>query len=335
MPNTNHVQGLPGHRQEFPVRQQCFPRQQQDAAPLAAEPPRPPLLGGQREPLDQAARVEPRPAHHRQEGHRRRRCRAACARREDLRSNEPWHPSATRSVSCPRPAPAISTRPTRTRRPRPKRWRSRSTIPSCASTWPTRKRRSSETSARTRSARHVDASPRRRPGSSSFKEPAARRVFCCLPFPNRRSRFRGDVFQRLRLSPSNGLLRCGKRLQAGCRFLAALYRQSITAKAVSYISCEPRVQQKTRLPAGFSSIQSRSWRSGRRAAQPISLQPRREILQGTDAGPLGLMAPLAQGFEHGFSVAVLEHLMQAVAVFHDRLHGRRLADPMTHALACV
>src|SRR5690242_17823126 len=51
-----HVQSLPSHREESPFRQQRFPRQQQDQAPLAAEPARAPLLGAEREPLDQPSR---------------------------------------------------------------------------------------------------------------------------------------------------------------------------------------------------------------------------------------------------------------------------------------
>src|SRR5579884_1290106 len=127
-------QSLPNHRQARAVRQQRVARQQQDPAPLAAEPARAPLLGAEREALGEAARVHPGAAHHRQERHRDRARGTARARREDLKETPPWHPSATRFASYPAPTPATSTPPTRTRRPRRTSWKSGNTTRWCAST---------------------------------------------------------------------------------------------------------------------------------------------------------------------------------------------------------
>jgi hypothetical protein len=54
-----HGKNLPSNRKARDERQQRLARQQQDQAPLAAEPARAPLLGRQREPLDQAPRFQP------------------------------------------------------------------------------------------------------------------------------------------------------------------------------------------------------------------------------------------------------------------------------------
>src|SRR5450756_84793 len=62
---------MPSNRQEANVWAQRVPCQQQDQAPFSAQFALSPLLGRERKPLDQPARLRQRAAHHRQEWHRR------------------------------------------------------------------------------------------------------------------------------------------------------------------------------------------------------------------------------------------------------------------------
>src|ERR1700704_6476255 len=73
---------LPGNGQETPGGTPRFPRQQQDHTPVLPELAVPPLLGGKRKALGEAAHFQRRRAHHRQEGHRGGAQRAARARRD-------------------------------------------------------------------------------------------------------------------------------------------------------------------------------------------------------------------------------------------------------------
>src|SRR2546427_8350277 len=77
-----HGARLPGNRQEAPGGTPRLPRQQQDHTPVLPEPAVPPVLGGKREALGEAAHFQRRRSHHRQEGHRRGAQRAARARRD-------------------------------------------------------------------------------------------------------------------------------------------------------------------------------------------------------------------------------------------------------------
>src|SRR5205809_6111502 len=102
---------MPSDGEGPPSRTPRVPRQQQDQAPLPAEPAISPLLGRGREPLGEDASHQRGPAPHRQEGSRRRARRDARARRERLKRGRPC---AKRSSSNPPPAPATSTPPPRT-----------------------------------------------------------------------------------------------------------------------------------------------------------------------------------------------------------------------------
>src|SRR5690606_8151054 len=66
-----------------------FPRQQQDQAPLPAQPAIAPVLGRKRKPLGAPARFRQRASHDRQTRHRRRAGRTARPRRIRLSPQEP------------------------------------------------------------------------------------------------------------------------------------------------------------------------------------------------------------------------------------------------------
>ena len=105
------------------------------------------FLGAQREPLDQAAPVQSRPAHHRQEGHRGGHRRVAGPRREDLRrTTMASKRDKIRLVSLGRHRPLLHHRQEQEEHAGQDGGQ-RSTTPSSASTWPARKPRSSESGA--------------------------------------------------------------------------------------------------------------------------------------------------------------------------------------------
>src|SRR5665213_3324686 len=82
-PSTEKRHGtrLSSHGQAPDGREQRFPRQQQNEAPLSAEPALPPVLGRRREPLGAHSHQQLRPAPDRQGGHRAGRRRPARPRR--------------------------------------------------------------------------------------------------------------------------------------------------------------------------------------------------------------------------------------------------------------
>src|SRR5436305_7767290 len=88
---ASHGSSLPSHRKGPDGGPQRLTREQQDQAPVPAEPAASPLLGRDRESLGEPAAHERRSAYDRQEGHRRRPGGTARARRARLSQYERNH----------------------------------------------------------------------------------------------------------------------------------------------------------------------------------------------------------------------------------------------------
>ena len=114
-----HGTRLRRNGQEAHGREQCFPRQQQNQAPVPAEPAIPPFLGREREPLGAPARFQRGPAPDRQERHRLRARRPARTWQKEKHHGKA-KADATRS-SWNHRVPVTSTPRPRTRRRCPKR----------------------------------------------------------------------------------------------------------------------------------------------------------------------------------------------------------------------